>query len=164
MITLPFLFRRAGGLQRTLAFVGVLAAGWSLAVTAAAAEVKVLTAARLQPVVAAMAGVFEQRTGHKLLVVQGGVEGLAKRIREGEDFDLAVLPPQLLETLGQEGAVADGSITPLAKVPAGRPAPELYAGALSASAASSQAALTLLILLASEETQAILKDKGLAAP
>jgi ABC-type molybdate transport system substrate-binding protein len=40
----------------------------------------------------------------------------------------------------------------------------MYAAAVSTTASNSQPALSLLILLASEETQAVLKGHGLAAP
>lgn len=156
--------QRGAAWRRPLAFVATLAAGWSIAIAAAADEVKVLTAQEFKPVVATMAPAFEKRTGHKLVVVEGTSNAMAARIRDGEAFDLAVLPPALLEALGHDGAVSDGSIIALAKAAGGAPSATLYAGAVSTSAANSQAALSLLILLASEETQAVLKDKGLAAP
>jgi molybdate transport system substrate-binding protein len=140
---------------------GLLAAGACLAFAAAADEVKVLAAAGFQPVVAAMAPTFEKRTGHRLAVVNDAGGALAERIRGGEDFDLAVLPQPLLEVLGREGAVSDGSIIPLARAGADR---TVYAGAVSTGASNSQAALSLLILLSSEETQAVLKNSGLQAP
>lgn len=140
----------------------VLAAGCCLALAAAADEVKVLAAAGFQPVVTAIAPVFEKRTGHKLALVNDSGGALAERIRAGEDFDLAVLPQPLLEALGREGAVSDGSIIALARARAQEPT--VYAGAVSTSASNSQAALSLLILLASEETQAVLKNSGLSAP
>lgn len=163
MATLPSRFRCGVGWRRPLAFVVSLAVGWSLTLPAAAEEVKVLTADAFRPALSAMVAVFEKRTGHKLLVVNGTPDALARRIRDGEGFELAVLPPTMLEALGKEGAVSDGSIIPLARVLAG-PAASVYAGALSSSASDSRAALSLLILLASEETQLILKDKGMAAP
>jgi len=140
--------------------LAVLALGFGCALAAAADEVKVLAAGAFQPVVAAMAPAFAQRTGHKVLVVDGADGALAQRIRAGEEFDLAVLPQALLDALGHEGAVAEGSIVPLARGAAAT----VYAGAVSATAANSQAALSLLILLASEETQAVLKPSGLSAP
>ena len=78
------------------------------------------------------------------------------------DFTGEILYIRLLEELGKEGAVSDGSITPLAKAAPAQGG--VYAGAVSAAAANSQAALSLLILLSSEETQAVLRQKGLAAP
>lgn len=131
---------------------------------AAAAEVKVLSAEAFFPVVAAMAPTFAKRTGDKLVVVSDTTAGVAKRIRDGQDFDLVILPPALLEELGKEDVVSVGSITPLAKVVAGAQNGTVYAGAVSAWAADSHPALSLLILLASEDTQAVLKDKGMAAP
>lgn len=131
---------------------------------AAAAEVKVLSAEAFFPVVAAMAPTFEKRTGDKLVVVNDTAAGVAKRIRDGQDFDLTILPPAMLEALGKEDVVSAGSITLLAKVVSGRQSGTVYAGALSAWASDSHSALSLLILLASEDTQLVLKGKGLAAP
>ena len=142
----------------------LLFAFWGLALAATAAEVKVLSAEAFAPVVAAMAPVFEKRTGDKLVMVTDTDAGVAKRIRDGQDFDLAVLQPEVLEALGKEGAIYAGSIVLLAKEVTGTQNGTVYAGALSDWASESQAALSLLILLASEETQANLKDKGMAAP
>jgi hypothetical protein len=77
---------------------------------------------------------------------------------------LAVLPPVLLETLGSQGMISEGSIIPLARALAGTPNAGVYAGALSSDASDSRAALALLILLASEDTQMILKGHGMAPP
>lgn len=125
----------------------VLVAACLLAGPALAADVHVLVSVAFKPVVAAMAPGFEKRTGHKVKFV------------EDVDFDLAVLPEVELERLGKDGVVADGSITRL-----GRDPRAMYAGALSTNAVNSNAALSLLILLSSEDTQAILKAKGLSAP
>lgn len=157
----PCVTRPHARVRSPLAFLLSLALGWSLAAGAAADEVKVFSAEAFQPVLAAMAPAFAKRTGHTVVIVGEPGNVLARRIRDGEDFDLAVLPPALLEALGKEGAVSDGSIIPLART--AQPA-TVYAGAVSTSASNSQAALSLLILLASEETQVVLKDKGLAAP
>ncbi|MBC5768497.1 hypothetical protein [Ramlibacter albus] len=126
-----------------LAFIATcLLAGHALA-----ADVHVLVSVAFKPVVVAVAPGFEKRTGHKVKFV------------EDDDFDLALLPEVELERLGKDGVVADGSITRLA-----RESRVFYAGALSTNAVNSNAALSLLILLSSEETQAILKSKGLSAP
>jgi molybdate transport system substrate-binding protein len=164
MRTVPFALLRGNVWRRPLTRLSLLALGWSLAAAAAAADVRVLTADAFRPVVAAMTPLFEKRTGHRLVVMNDTVDALARRIRQGEDFDVAILPPPLLEELGKEGDVSEGSIIPLARTPAGPQGATLYAGAVSSSASDSQAALSLLILLASEDTQLILKDKGLAAP
>ncbi|HEY0823304.1 MAG TPA: substrate-binding domain-containing protein [Ramlibacter sp.] len=155
--------RRGIAWRRPLRAAAVLAAGWALAAAAVAAEVTVFAAPALQPVVAAMAPVFEQRTGNKVVVISDSIEAVAQRIRAGESFDVAVLPPALLEALGSDGAVSDGSIVNVARQP-GPPQNTVYAAAVSTSASNSPPALSLLILLASEETQAVLPGHGLAAP
>jgi ABC-type molybdate transport system substrate-binding protein len=154
----------SGGLRPSACRFALLAVCWSFAIAASAAEVKVLSAEAFIPVVTAMAPVFEKRTGDKLVVVKDTAAGIAKRIRDGQNFDLAILPPAMLEALGKEDAVSVGSIIPLAKVVAGTQNGTVYAGAVSAWASDSPPALSLLILLASEDTQLVLKDKGMAAP
>ena len=157
-------FRRAAGWRRPLGLVASLILAWSLAFAATADEVKVLAATAFKPVIVAMAPVFQKRTGHKLVVASDSAEAVAERIRAGEAFDLAVLPPAVLEALGRDGAVSDGSIIALARDGAGARNAGVYAGAVSTTASNSPPALSLLILLASEETQAVLKGNGLAAP
>jgi hypothetical protein len=163
MTTVRCLFRFDSGWRLPLAFAATLAVGWSFAASAAADEVRVFTVRVFEPAVAAVAPVFERRTKHKLVVVSDTDGALAKRIRDGEAFDLAVLPPVLLETLGSQGMISEGSIIPLARA-AGTPNAGVYAGALSSDASDSRAALALLILLASEDTQMILKGHGMAPP
>lgn len=157
-------FRHALAWRRPFRLAALLTAGWALACAAAAAEVTVFAAPALEPVVAAMAPLFEKRTGHQLVVISDSVEAVAQRIRAGEPFDLAVLPPAVLEALATDGAVSDGSIVNVARQPAPAQAATLYAAAVAVSASGSQPALSLLILLASEETQAVLQGHGLAAP
>lgn len=164
MNTTHFNLGSSGGWRQPARRFALLTACWSFATAAAAAEVKVLSAEAFFPVVAAMAPMFEKRTGDKLVVVNDTAAGVEKRIRDGQDFDLAILPPEMLEALGKEDGVSAGSITPLAKVVAGSQKGTVYAGAVSARAADSHPALSLLILLASEDTQLVLKGKGMAAP
>jgi len=146
---------------RALRVAVALAAGAAASAGAGADEIKVMAAGAFKPVIAAMAPGFEKRTGHKVRIADDNASALAARIRKGEDFDLAVLPPDALESLAGDGLVSGGSITPLAR---SLQPPAVYAGAVSAAAADSSAALSLLILLASEDTQSVLKGKGLAAP
>jgi molybdate transport system substrate-binding protein len=84
-----------------------------------AAELKVLTAGAYKPVVMALAPVFEQRTGHKLVVDNDTAGALVKRIGGGEAFDLVVLTPAAIEQLGKAGTVAAGSAQRLARVAIG---------------------------------------------
>jgi ABC-type molybdate transport system substrate-binding protein len=133
--------------MRRLSFsVAALVGGCLVSLSASADEVRVFAASAVTPVLSSMSAVFEKRTGHKVVLVN-------------HDYDLAVLPEAQLEKLGKEGLVADGSMTGVA-----RQGGTLYAAALSTAATDSRPAMSLLVLLSSEETQAILKGKGLSAP
>ncbi len=81
-----------------------------------AAEIRVLTAGALKPVLLAMAPAFEQQTGHKLLIQNDTAGALGKRIAAGEAFDLAVLTPAFVAPLLPTGKVIEASITPIARV------------------------------------------------
>lgn len=96
-----------------------------------AADLKVLTAGAYKPVVAALAPVFEQRTGHKLSIDNDTAGALQKRIAGGEAFDLVVLTPAAIEQLAAAGKVAAGTSARLARVAIGvavkqgAPAPDI---------------------------------------
>ena len=98
-------------LRRALAAVATgVAAAVALATSALparAAEIRVLTAGAFKPIVTSLAPVFEQRTGHTLVVDNDTAGALEKRILAGETFDLVVLPPAGLDRLVKQGAVAD---------------------------------------------------------
>jgi molybdate transport system substrate-binding protein len=106
-------------------------AGWCAAVSAAAAEIKVLTAGAFKPVVMALAPEFERRTGHKLKVENDTAGALVRRIANGEAFDLVVLSSAGIEQLTSGGKVVAGSSARLARVAIGvavkrgAPAPDI---------------------------------------
>ena len=91
----------------------------ALTLSANAAEIKVLTAGAYKPVVTALAPEFEQRTGHKLVVDNDTAGALARRIGNGEAFDVVVLPTGGLEQLTKSGKVVAGSTSQLARVAIG---------------------------------------------
>jgi molybdate transport system substrate-binding protein len=107
--------------------------GWVLlgAQPVHAADIKVLTAGALKPVVLAMAPAFEQRTGHRLTVENDTAGALSRRIAAGEAYDVAVLTPAFLAPLLSSGQVVATSVTPLARVGvgvavrAGAPVPDI---------------------------------------
>jgi molybdate transport system substrate-binding protein len=106
-------------IRKTMRGAGALAlaaAGWMLAASTMAAEVKVLTAGAFKPVVTALAPEFEKRTGHKLTIGNDTAGALAKRITDGEAFDVVVLTPAAFVQLIQNGKVMPGSMTKLAQV------------------------------------------------
>lgn len=94
----------------------------TLAFTASLARadtIKVLTTGAFKQVVVALVPAFEARTGHKVEVQNDTAGALAKRIADGESFDVLVLTPAGLKTLATEGKVVPTSVAPLARVAIG---------------------------------------------
>lgn len=110
---------KIGKTMRGTGALALVVAGWLLAASATAAEVKVLTAGAFKPVVTALAPEFEARTGHKLVIVNDTAGALAKRIANGEVFDVVVLTPAAIGQLTQGGKVMAGSMARLAQVAIG---------------------------------------------
>jgi molybdate transport system substrate-binding protein len=98
---------------------------------ALAADLKILTTGAFKPVVSALVPDFEQRTGHKVEVVNDTAGAVAKRVAGGERFDVLVLTPVALQPLATSGTVRADSVTQLARVAigvavkAGSPAPDV---------------------------------------
>jgi molybdate transport system substrate-binding protein len=62
---------------------------------------------------------FEQATGHKVVLDNGTVGQLTKRVEGGEAFDVLVLSPKGIEDFVSKGKIAAGSSAGLAKVGVG---------------------------------------------
>ena len=90
-----------------------------MAQTATAAEIKVLTTGAFKQVVVALVPEFEKATGHKVVVDNGTVGQLQKRVDGGETFDVLVLSPRGIEDYIKGGKIAAGSNARLAKVGVG---------------------------------------------
>ena len=103
----------------TVFAITALLAGLVAISSASAADIKVLTAGAFKPVVTALVPEFEKQTGHKVTVDNDTAGALAKRINDGEPFDLLVLTPAALTELTKAGKVAEGSSKTLAKVAIG---------------------------------------------
>ena len=88
------------------------------AITANAAEMKILTAGAMKAVVLELVPAFEKETGHKAVVDNDTAGGLARRIEGGEAFDLAVITPGVLNDLAGNGKIA-GSRVNVARVGVG---------------------------------------------
>ena len=100
-------------------------------VAAEAAEVKVLSAVAMRPVMNELGPQFERAMGHKL-VIQFEVIGVLKRqIDAGERFDVAILTTPLIDGLVKQGKIAAGTRTNIARsglgviVRTGAPKPDI---------------------------------------
>src|SRR5262249_28118758 len=98
---------------------------------AEAAEIKVLSAGAMRGVIDALLPDFEKQTGHKVTVENATAGVLAKRIEDGEGFDLAVVTAVVIDGLAGKGKIAGDSRVPVAKVgmgvavKAGAPLPDI---------------------------------------
>ncbi len=95
---------------------GMMAFGVVSASPADAAEIKVLSAGAYQSIVVAVQPEFEKQTGHKLVIDNDTVGGLAKRIEDGEAFDVVIVSPGALDELIKKGKAASGTRQTLARV------------------------------------------------
>jgi molybdate transport system substrate-binding protein len=113
-------------LRLVIALCVILAGAGSVA----AAEIKVLTAGAMRGVLDALVPDFEKGTGHKVVLDNATAGVLAKRIGDGEAFDLAIVTPQVIDGLVAKGKIA-GPRVDLAKVgmgvavKEGAPAPDI---------------------------------------
>jgi molybdate transport system substrate-binding protein len=90
-----------------------------MAQSATAAEIKVLTTGAFKQVVVALVPEFEKATGHKVVLDNGTVGQLQKRVDDGETFDVLVLSPKGIEDYIKSGKIVAGSNANLAKVGVG---------------------------------------------
>jgi molybdate transport system substrate-binding protein len=99
-----------------------------------AAEVRIIAANAVKDTVLEVVSAFERASGHNVVTVWGGTEAIAKRIRDGEVFDLVLIAAPNIETLISEGKLATGSRTDYAKsgigvaVRSGLPKPDVSTG------------------------------------
>lgn len=106
-------------MTKLTAFVTMLMAFAIAASTEAQGPLKVLTAGAFRQVVDTMVPGFEKQTGQKVVIDNDTVGALAKRIGGGEQFDVAIVSPGLVDELVKKGIMADGTKTLLAQVGVG---------------------------------------------
>jgi molybdate transport system substrate-binding protein len=100
--------------KRTLIALAALVAVMTGAVQSA--EIKVLSAGAFKAVVLAVVPDFEKETGHRVIVDNDTVGGLAKRLSAGEAFDVVIMTPKLVDDLTATGVLAPGSRADVASV------------------------------------------------
>jgi molybdate transport system substrate-binding protein len=81
---------------------------------AEAAEIKVLSALAMKPVMEDLGPKFERATGHKLAITFVTLGEAVKRVQGGETADVAMLPKQGVDTFVKDGKAATGSVTAVA--------------------------------------------------
>jgi molybdate transport system substrate-binding protein len=102
--------------MKTLRSLFCAAAALLAAVPVFAADLKVLSAGALKPLVLAMAPAFERETGHRLVVDGDTAGALARRVQAGEAFDVLIVTRAGIDQLAQAGKVAADSAVSLARI------------------------------------------------
>jgi molybdate transport system substrate-binding protein len=83
------------------------------------AEIKVMSAGAVEPMVKLLGPSFERETGHTLNFNFGTAGSLRERLENGEQADLVILPAAMIEALEKTGAVVPGSRTDLGRTVTG---------------------------------------------
>ena len=82
---------------------------------AQAAEIKVLCSTALRTVMQELVPQFERATGNKVVIEYGVSAAMQRRVEAGEPFDAIFLTVKQLDALVQEGKIAPGTRTPIAR-------------------------------------------------
>jgi len=102
--------------MKAVVWAGAIGVTVMAASAANAAEIKVLTAGAFKQVLVALVPDFEKATGHKVVVDNDTAGALARRIKGGEAFDVAIITPGAIDDLAKDGKVVAGSRANLARV------------------------------------------------
>lgn len=119
----------AGALATFACAVALLAVG-----PADAAEVKVMASNAVKDGLIELVPAFEKASGHKVTMIWGGTESIAKRIGDGEVVDVVVIALPNIDKLIAGGRLVAGSRVDYAKsgvgvaVRAGLPKPDISSG------------------------------------
>src|SRR5690242_4269641 len=96
-----------------------LAFGAGAGNTAGAAEIKLLCASALHPVIDALMSDFEKSAGHKIVVAYGTAGAVADRVQKGEAADIVISSVPMIDRLQAQSKVAAGDRIIIAKVGVG---------------------------------------------
>lgn len=88
-------------------------------VMAQASEVRVLSAGAVEPGLHAFAKEVKRVTGHDLVIQFNTAPQIARRLAEGESFDMLLAPPAAITQAGKDGKVVIDSRAPVGRVGAG---------------------------------------------
>jgi molybdate transport system substrate-binding protein len=87
---------------------------FALPVAAEAAEIKVICAVGMQPVMQDIGPMFERVTGHKLAITFATGGATVQRVRDGEATDVAIAIQQGIDSLVKAGKLQASTVTTLA--------------------------------------------------
>jgi molybdate transport system substrate-binding protein len=107
---------RSKDLRQVVAELGATL-GFLLTVNfACAAELTVLSPQAMKPALSDLIPQFERSSSNRVTISYSSTSELIKEIRDGKVADLAILYPNQIAQLQDEGMIADGSIVPIVKL------------------------------------------------
>ena len=86
---------------------------------AVAAEIKLLSAVALKPVMDILVPEFERSSGHRVTIGYGTVGALTERVQKGEPADVAIVAGPQIDNLQTQGKIVGGSRADIGKVGVG---------------------------------------------
>ena len=98
---------------------GLALFGMTAGSTARAAEIKLLSASALHPVIDAVIPDFEKSSGHKITVTYGTAGAVADRVQKGEAADIVISSVPMIDRLQAQGKVVAGDRVIIGKVGVG---------------------------------------------
>jgi molybdate transport system substrate-binding protein len=99
--------------------LGLALCGITAGSTARAAEIKLLCASALHPVIDALMPDFEKSSGHKVTVAYGTAGAVADSVQKGEAADIVISSVPMIDRLQAQGKVVAGDRVIIAKVGVG---------------------------------------------
>ena len=99
--------------------LGLVLFGITAGTIARAAEIRLLSASALHPVIDALIPDFEKSSGHKLTVAYGTAGAVADRVQKGEAADIVLSSVPMIDRLQAQGKVLAGDRVIIAKVGVG---------------------------------------------
>ncbi len=116
---------------QTACVIAVMVIGLS---KAHAAEVTVMAANAVKEPILELISAFERSSEHKITLIWGGTEGIAKRVNDGAAVDVVIIAAANIDKLSSDGKLVAGSRADFAKigigiaVRAGLPRPDISSG------------------------------------
>ena len=80
-----------------------------------AAEIKVLSAGAMRPVMEDLGPKFERASGHKLAITFATIGAVVKRVQNGETADVVIISRQGIESFVKDGKAVAGNVTVVAR-------------------------------------------------
>ena len=99
--------------------MGMWVLGAGMAISAGAAEIKVLSGGAIEPGLHAFEAQVKRELGHDLKIQFNTTPQIIKRLAAGEVYDIVIAPPAVVEQAAKDGKVAADTRVPVGRVGVG---------------------------------------------